>query len=141
MAATTFTTQTTGRAASPALRSALAGAVGAALVNLSVYGRERAGDLDYLVRFSNDDAWSHITAAQVATVSVLAVLVGAGVAWLAGRWSTRGAAWVRALGAALAVVTVGAPMSVRAVDGGVKPLLAAMHLIAGAGLLYATRKP
>ncbi len=116
------------------------GATLAALANLAVYGLARAADVDFTVRMSDSDSWSTVSAGQVAAASIVAVLVGAGIVWLANRWSARLGGWVRAAGIAVAVTSAGAPLSLTAVDDTAKPLLALMHLVAGVAFLYATRR-
>ena len=110
------------------------------MINLVVYGVARAADVDFTVRFSDTDSWSTITAGQIAASTLVSVLVGFGVALAALRWARRLIGWVRATGAVVAVASVGAPLSVTALDDPAKPLLALMHLVAGAAFLYATRQ-
>ena len=117
-----------------------ASATGAALANLAVYGVARAADVDFTVRMSDTDPWFTVGASQVAAVSIIAVLVGAGAAWLANRWSARLLAWLRRAGIVVAVASAGPALSVAAVDDAAKPLLALMHLVAGVAFLYATRQ-
>ena len=144
MAATThIPTPTPARDRSPQRVRAWAGsvgAIGAALANLVVYGVARAADVDFTVRMSDTEAWSTVSASQVAAASIITVLVGAGVAWLANRWSARLVAWLRFAGVVVAVASAAAPLSVTAVDEAAKPLLSLMHLVAGGAFLYATRR-
>ena len=142
MAATTHMANTTGtRERTPQRIAASAVALGAAvaaLANLALYGLARAADVDFTVRMSDTDSWSAVGAGQVGASSILAVLLGAGVAWLAARWWAGLVRWVRAAGIAVAVVSAGSPLALNAVDTTARPLLALMHLIAGAAFFYAT---
>ncbi len=84
MAATThIATATPTRGRSPQRVTASAAsvsAIGAALANLAVYGVARAADVDFTVHMSGADPWSTVSAGQVGAVSIIAVLVGAGMA-------------------------------------------------------------
>ena len=144
MAATTHIAATTPtRDRSPqrvTVSAASVSAIGAGLANLAVYGVARAADVDFTVRMSEADPWSTVSAGQVGAVSIIAVLVGAGVAWLANRWYARLLAWVRRAGIVVTVASAGPALSLAAVDDAAKPLLALMHLVAGVAFLYATRQ-
>ena len=137
--ATTTPAREHSRARVTATAASLA-AIGAALANLAIYAIARAGHVDFTVRLSDSAPWSTVSAGQIAAVSVVAVLVGAGVAWLANRRSTRLLRWVQATGVVIAVASAGAPLSVTAVDSAAKPLLALMHVVTGFAFLYGTRR-
>lgn len=143
MAVTTHIEATPTRDRSPqrvAVWAASLGAAGAALANLAVYGVGAAADVDFTVRMSDTDPWSTVSAGQVAAMSIIAVLVGGGVAWLASRWSVRLVAWVRSAGIVVAVASAVPVLFVTAADDAAKPLLALMHLVTGVAFLFATRR-
>ena len=141
MTATLEHARTTDRpriSASKAMAVAAAAAGAATLTNLTIYLVGRAAEIDMTMPASDGGGRTEVSAALVAAISIVTVILGAVVVWLAGRRWNRGTTVARSVGTAFAVVSIAGPLSLSAVDGSLKPLLAMMHLTCGLWFLYGT---
>jgi hypothetical protein len=117
-------------------RTGLTAAAVASAANLAIILVARAANTSLLVRFSANPAPSRVTAGAVVVTSVVSLVVGTGVAALADRGAGSRLRAVQIAGAALALVSLGLPLSVHA-DIATKLVLASMHLVAGAAFVTA----
>lgn len=118
-------------------RGTVAGVTGAA-INAGVYLIGRAADVTFLVPNFEGGPPARLPLGQVVFVSLVTVLVGTGLAALAGR---RGKlADIRWIGVAFTLVSLGAPLSLDAATS-TRLLLATMHVVAGAAFFIGLRRP
>jgi hypothetical protein len=112
-------------------------AVGA---NLAVLAVGKAADASFVVAGRNDgDAPMEIGVAAVIIASVLPLVIGLVATALAARRWPRAAGRLRIAGAALAVLSLAAPLTADT-DTTTRLSLAVMHLVVGAAYLAGTRR-
>lgn len=106
-------------------RTFITGAAGAVAFNSTIYAAGRAAGVDFIV--TSDGRSTSIPYPQVAVMSAIPVLVGAGVLLLA----RRRARLVELIAATLTLLSLGAPLTMSS-DARTAMALAAMHVVAGA---------
>lgn len=113
---------------------AVAGAAATA-VNLVLFLAARLAGTSFVVRFTGDADPTTVTALQVVAATIVAVVIGLGVASFASRFP-RGPWIVAAVGAFVALASAAVPMGLQA-DIGARLALAAMHVVVGGAFVAA----
>lgn len=120
-------------------RYSLAAAPVAAVVNLVIHTVVNATGVSFVVAFSAGDKTMHITAAHVAALSVVPLLIASALAAVASRRSMATLRAVQIVAGVVAVVSLVGPLSLTA-ELGAKVALASMHVVAGVAFVLAVER-
>ena len=111
----------------------------AAIVNLVIHTVVKATGVSFVVAFSAGDKPMHITAAHVAALTVVPLLIATALAAVASRRSMATLRAVQIVAGVVAVVSLVGPLSLTA-ELGAKVALASMHVVAGAAFVLAVER-
>ena len=120
-------------------RYGLAATAVATVVNLVIHTAGKATGVSFVVAFSAGDKTMHITAAHVAALTVVPLLIATALAAVASRRSMATLRAVQIVAGVVAVVSLVGPLSLTA-ELGAKVALASMHVVASAAFVLAVER-
>jgi hypothetical protein len=110
-----------------------------AVVNLVIHTVVNSTGVSFVVAFGAGDKTMHITAAHVAALSVVPLLIASALAVVASRRSMSTLRAVQLVAGVVAVVSLGGPLSLTA-ELGAKVALASMHVVAGVAFVLVVER-